>query len=95
MEIIGTDLLDEFVARHTAAEKAIDTWCNLVRRANWNTPHDIKASFRSADFLHGNRVIFNIKGNHYRIVVQVRYAEGKLSIEWIGTHAEYSRKKFH
>ena len=95
MEILNTDLLDEFTARHTAAGKAIDAWRDHVSSANWNTPHDIKAMFRSADFLHGNHVIFNIKGNHYRIVVKVVYFNGLVIVKWVGTHAEYSRKKLN
>ncbi len=95
MEIIGTALLDAFTAKHTDAKKPVEAWCSIVRNATWARPQDIKNQFRTVDFLKNNRAIFNIKGNHYRIVVQVRYVEGKLSIEWIGTHAEYSRKKLN
>ena len=95
MQIINTDLLDEFTARHTAAKKAVATWCDKVLEAAWRTPQDIKNAVRSADFLAGNRVIFNIKGNHYRIVVKVVYFNGLVIVEWVGTHAEYSRKKLN
>jgi mRNA-degrading endonuclease HigB of HigAB toxin-antitoxin module len=61
---------------------------------NWKTPHDIKRRYRSADFLADNRVIFDIKGNSYRLVVKVRYQNGLVVVEWVGTHAEYDKKKF-
>ncbi|MEO5341843.1 MAG: type II toxin-antitoxin system HigB family toxin [Gammaproteobacteria bacterium SHHR-1] len=60
----------------------------------WQCPNDIKRRFPSADFLSDNRVIFNIKGNHYRLVVKAAYQAGILRIEWVGTHAEYSKKTF-
>ena len=65
-----------------------------VERARWESPQDIKRVYRSADFLAGNRVIFNIKGNRYRLVVQVVYVGGDVIIEWVGTHAEYTKRRF-
>ena len=65
-----------------------------VGRARWESPQDIKRVYRSADFLAGNRVIFNIKGNRYRLVVQVVYVGGYVIIEWVGTHAEYTKRRF-
>ncbi|MDD2863960.1 MAG: type II toxin-antitoxin system HigB family toxin [Methylococcales bacterium] len=57
-------------------------------------PQDIKNRYSSADFLAENRVIFDIKGNHYRLVVKVRYQGGIVVIEWVGTHAEYDKQDF-
>lgn len=65
-----------------------------AQSACWKTPQDIKDRYRSADFLDGNRVIFNIKGNHYRLVVKVRYQNGIAVIEWVGTHAQYDKQRF-
>jgi mRNA interferase HigB len=59
-----------------------------------NPPQDIKNRYRSADFLADNRVIFNIKGNHYRLVVRVKYQNGIAVIEWVGTHSEYDKQRF-
>ena len=94
MKIIGESLLDEFAARHTIAKKPLAVWRDVVARAAWRTPQEIKNTFRSADFRPGNRVIFNIKGNHFRLVVRVRFQAGAVLIEWVGTHAEYDRKTF-
>lgn len=96
MKILGKEILEDFAAAHADVAPALEKWLGAVKAAQWRTPHDIKAMFRSADFLHNNRVIFNIKGNRYRVVVQVVYLPGGLVIvEWAGTHAEYNRKTFN
>ncbi|WP_315968372.1 type II toxin-antitoxin system HigB family toxin [Thauera aminoaromatica] len=59
--------------------------------ANWRTPTDIEAVHRSAGFLANNRVVFNIKGNDYRLVVAVRYTSTTMFIRFVGTHAEYDQ----
>ncbi|MGR6980914.1 type II toxin-antitoxin system HigB family toxin [Testudinibacter sp. P27/CKL/0425] len=94
MIVVGTELLLSFCKKHTNSEKALKTWLQTVRQSNWKTPQEIKNVYRSSDFLSGNRVIFNIKGNHYRLVVKVRYVNGIVKIEWIGTHADYSKQRF-
>lgn len=94
MRVIGRDKLLIFGRRHANAKKALGTWFHEAENALWRTPQDIKMRYRSADFLAGNRVIFNIKGNHYRLVVKVRYQNGIVAIEWVGTHAEYDKKSF-
>lgn len=67
------------------------SWIAEVRAANWETPQDIKNRFVTASFLADNRVIFNIKGNSYRLVVQVRYVNGIVKIENVMTHPEYDK----
>ncbi|MFL0806446.1 MAG: type II toxin-antitoxin system HigB family toxin [Oceanobacter sp.] len=94
MKVLGRDLLSAFSRKHANAKKALDAWFHEAEAASWNTPQDIKSRYRSVDFLADNRVIFNIKGNHYRLVVKVRYQNGLVRIEWIGTHAEYDKKRF-
>ena len=94
MLVVGIDKLVAFSQKHDNAEKALKTWLKSVELSQWKTPQDIKNSYRSADFLADNRVIFNIKGNHYRLVVKVRYVNGIVKIEWIGTHAEYDKQQF-
>ncbi|MBQ0720649.1 MAG: type II toxin-antitoxin system HigB family toxin [Gammaproteobacteria bacterium] len=94
MKVLGRNKLSEFSQQHASAKKALDAWFSEVLGAGWKTPQDIKSRYRSADFLSKNRVIFNIKGNHYRLVVKVRYQNGIVVVEWVGTHAEYDKKKF-
>jgi len=94
MRILNLPLLDRYKQDHADVRGQLDAWRDEVERELWQTSQDIKRRYKSADFLADNRVIFNIKGNSYRLAVQVRYRHGLVVIEWIGTHAEYSKKKF-
>lgn len=94
MTLVGEENIQAFVARHAQALKAMQAWVAEARTSIWRTPQDIKNRYRSADFLADNRVIFDIKGNNYRLVVKVRYQGGIVLVEWVGTHAEYDKKKF-
>jgi len=94
MRILNLPQLEEFKQDHADVRGQLDAWRDEVEREVWQTPQDIKQRFKSADFLANNRVIFNIKGNSYRLVVLVQYKFGIAVIEWVGTHAEYSKKKF-
>jgi mRNA interferase HigB len=79
---------------HANAKKALDASFSEAEAANWKRPQDIKDRYRSADFLSDNRVIFNIKGNNFRLVVKVRYQNGIAVVEWVGTHSEYDKQRF-
>ncbi|MBE0458099.1 MULTISPECIES: type II toxin-antitoxin system HigB family toxin [Pseudoalteromonas] len=94
MKVLGRDKLTEFSQKHANAKKALEAWFSEANEADWKTPQDIKNRYRSADFLADNRVIFNVKGNHYRLVVKVRYQNGIAVIEWVGTHSEYDKQRF-
>lgn len=94
MKLLNTPLLEAFKLKHASARGAIDVWKEHVGRARWTSPHDVKRDFPSADTLGDNRLIFNIKGNSYRLVVKAKYQNGLVLIEWVGTHAEYDKKKF-
>ncbi|NWF38969.1 type II toxin-antitoxin system HigB family toxin [Mariprofundus sp. NF] len=94
MRIVGREMLLKCGKKHADAKKALDAWFHEAEISNWKTTQDIKKRYRSADFLADNRVIFNIKGNHYRLVVKVRYQNGIVAVEWVGTHAEYDKMKF-
>ncbi len=62
-----------------------------MSNADWKTPADIKATYRNASFLANNRVVFNIKGNDFRLVIAVRYTQGLMFVRYVGTHTEYDR----
>jgi len=81
-------------AAHADARGALDAWRKEVEGAAWSSPQDIKDRYATASFLAFNGVIFNIKGNSYRLVVKVRFQSGIVKIEWGGTHAEYDKKNF-
>lgn len=91
MKIIAIKTLREFWDRHPAAEQPLKTWIDDVSRASWATPADIKAVYRSASFLHNRRVVFNIKGNDYRLIVAVAYRFRAVYVKFVGAHAEYDR----
>jgi len=94
MKISGRNKLIDFYQKHAQAKKALEAWLSEVENASWKMPHDVKKRYASADPILDNRIIFNIKGNHYRLVVKIRYQNSIVLIEWIGTHAEYSKKRF-
>jgi mRNA interferase HigB len=91
--IAGRQLIEKFIRKHANSKSSLSAWLEDAEEAEWKTPQDIKDRYRSADFLSGNRVIFDIGGNNYRLMVLVRYRNGMLLIQKIGTHAEYSKWK--
>ncbi len=93
MQIAGRDKLDDFISEHTDAKSWIDNWVADTKLAEWKTPQDIKNSYASASFLADNVVIFNVKGNRYRLEVLVAYKTGTVVIVKISTHAEYTKDK--
>lgn len=94
MQLLGLVKLDEFKRKHADSRSALDVWRVAVEREQWSGPQDVKNRYPSASFLADSRVIFNIKGNSVRLVVKVRYQNGIVLIEWIGTHAEYDNRNF-
>jgi mRNA interferase HigB len=89
MRIISKATLVEFWDKHPASKQALQTWFEDASHAQWNTPQDIKRRYASASFVAANRVVFNIKGNDYRLVVAVAYRFAALYIKFVGTHADY------
>lgn len=91
MRIISRRRLVEFWETHPDAEQPLRAWYTEAKKANWRSPAEIKAVFRSVSILANNRIVFNIKGNSYRLVVIVEYAQGKMFVRFVGTHTEYDR----
>jgi mRNA interferase HigB len=91
MRVIAVRSLAEFWQRHPDAERPLRAWYDEVTRASWQTPAEVKAQFGNASILGGRRVVFNIKGNRYRLVAALAYNTGILFIKFVGTHAEYDR----
>lgn len=93
MPTLGVIKLDEFKRKHADARGPLDAWRIEAQRARWTGPQDIKTRYPSASFLAENKVIFNIKGNTYRLVIKAKYQNGVVLVEWVGTHAEYDKLK--
>lgn len=91
MRIIALSTLRAFWERHPDAEVPLRVWYALASRAKWKTPADIKAAYRNASFVADSRVVFNIKGNDYRLVVAVRYDRGLMYVRFVGTHRQYDK----
>jgi len=81
--------LDAFTQAHADVKGQVEAWLAEVRDSSWATPHELKARYPRASMLSGNRVVFNLKGNRYRLLVRVNYKNGIVVVERIGTHAEY------
>jgi mRNA interferase HigB len=89
MRVIAVSTLRAFWARHPSAEQPLKAWHEEATQANWAQPADIKAQYRSASVLKNRRVVFNIKGNDYRLIVSVAYKLQIVYVKFVGTHAEY------
>ncbi|WP_304166085.1 type II toxin-antitoxin system HigB family toxin [Phenylobacterium aquaticum] len=92
MQIIAKRTLIQFWTRHPQAERPLRSWFGLVNQASWTGPAGVKAMFgATVDFVADNRVVFDIAGNKYRLVVHVAYAYRRVLIKFVGTHADYDR----
>ena len=91
MRIIAKKTLKEFWDKEPAARAALQAWHAEAKNAEWSTPADVKASYGTASILRDGRVVFNIGGNKYRLVVWINYAFFTIYIRFIGTHEEYDQ----
>lgn len=97
MRIIARSTLKRFLASQSgrsgrvALKAALDAWFDEVRRAEWTNMAAVKQPYRSASVVSADRVVFNIKGNDYRLVTAMDFEKRIVWIKWIGTHSEYDR----
>jgi mRNA interferase HigB len=89
VRIIAKKTLRQFWECHPDAEEPLLAWYREVEQDDWDTPAKVKAKYRSASIVANNRVVFNIKGNDYRLVVKINYSYRVVYIRFVGTHAEY------
>ena len=89
--IIAKRTLREFWRNHADSEQYLKTWYQTAKNSKWNSPNDVKMTYISASILKNNRVVFNIKGNSYRLIVKFNYIKQWAFIRFIGTHAEYDK----
>ena len=92
MRIISKRTIREFweQSQYRDAEQPLRAWYAEAKKADWRKPSEVKQKYRSASILADNRVVFNIAGNKYRLVVKIHYDAGVVYIRFIGTHAEYN-----
>jgi len=91
MHIIARRTLVEFTKRYPESKGALDAWWAEAKHARWRSPADIKQRYPSASVLGDNRIVFNIGGNKYRLIVKFNYDSGTGFVRFLGTHAAYDR----
>lgn len=89
--IIAKRTLREFWEKHADSEQYLKTWYETAKNSNWNSPIDVKETYINASILKSSRVVFNIKGNSYRLIVKFNYERQWAFIKFIGTHAAYDK----
>ncbi len=93
MRVVGVEKMYNFINKHADAGNWLKAWLAETRNADWHCTQDIKDRYSSASFIENNMVIFNVKGNKYRLEVQVAYNTKLVAIKRIGTHTEYDKWK--
>jgi len=91
MRVISRKKLKEFWEKHPDARQSLQAWYADAKHADWKTPTDIKNIYNNVSLLANNRVVFNIKGNKYRLVVAAQYKYRIIYIRFIGSHREYNK----
>lgn len=91
MNIYNRSTIKAFIKKHADCRDQMMLWYNEVSGKHWKSPKDVKKDFVTASIIRNNRVVFNIKGNKYRMVVAMNYERRWVQIKFIGTHAEYDR----
>ncbi|KTF38804.1 addiction module toxin RelE [Xanthomonas phaseoli pv. syngonii LMG 9055] len=91
MRVIAIATLRDYWEANPPAEQPLKAWYDEAKVATWKSPQDIKNAYRNASFIANNRVVFNIKGNDYRLIVAVAYRVRIVYVKFIGTHAEYDQ----
>lgn len=91
MRIISRKILREFWEQYPDARSALEAWYADIKQADWKAPADLKNIYRNVSFVANNRVIFNIKGNKYRLVIVVQYQYGVVYIRFVGTYQQYDQ----
>ena len=91
MRVIAKKILRDFRSKHPDCEQQLKSWYREAEDAAWKSQNEIKTKYPSASILEDNRVVFNVKGNSYRLIVRINYHYQMLWIRFIGTHAQYDR----
>jgi mRNA interferase HigB len=91
MRVIAKGTLRDFWHKHADSEQPLKAWYQETSKNAWEHPNDIKTEYPSASILANGRIVFNIKGNHYRLIVKINYKYQMVWIRFIGTHAEYDK----
>lgn len=91
MRVLSKRIVREFWQKNPDSKQQLKSWFSNAEKSEWQTPNQVKEELPQSRLIPGNRVIFNLKGNHYRIVVKINYKYGIMWIRFIGTHNEYDK----
>jgi mRNA interferase HigB len=91
MKVCSPKTLKQYWTKHSSCEQPLRAWLTEAKKASWKNFAEVKAMYPSASLLRDNRIVFNIKGNAYRLIVKVNFAYGQMWIRFVGTHAEYDK----
>jgi mRNA interferase HigB len=91
LRVISRKPLVQFWTEHGDAEQPLKAWFKEVGKAHWCSPNELKQHYPTASILSRNRIVFNIKGNKYRLIAMINFDYGQLFIRFVGTHAEYDK----
>jgi len=93
MRIIKEKTLDDFCkkSKYKSAEDSLKSWIYEVRYSSWNNSNELKEKYRNASIINSKRVVFNIKGNDFRLIVDIEYKYKLIFIVWFGSHSEYDK----
>jgi mRNA interferase HigB len=89
MRIIAKKTLRDFWEKYPDSQESLENWYYEATKSDWSTPQQVKDKFRNASIIADNRVVFNIKGNDYRLIVRINYPHRLIYIKFIGTHKQY------
>lgn len=91
MVIITKTTIEKYALKHSIAADPLNTWYAIAKQADWGSFQDVRDTFNSADYVGNNRVIFNIKGNDFRLITLILFRTRTVFILWFGTHAQYDK----
>ena len=91
MRVIAKKVLKEFLEKHSDCEHQLKSWYQEANYAEWKSPNEIKSEYPSASIINNNRIVFNIKGNNYRLIIKINYDYQIIWIRFVGTHSEYDK----
>ena len=89
MRVIAANTIKDYWEEHPDSEPSLKAWLQEVEQSNWKTPHELKQKYRHASILTGKRVVFNIGGNNFRLIVDIEYRLKIVFVVWFGTHSQY------
>ena len=89
MRVIATNTIRKYWEKYPATEQSLKSWLQEVEQVTWNSPQELKLMYRNASILTGKRVVFNINGNRFRLIVDIEFRLKIVFVVWFGTHSEY------